>query len=138
MRIAAIGVLAVSALAAALGRGGEPRKVALAVGDTGSDVPMLDQAALAFAPAHARKAFWGTGVEIVGAPYQAGLAQAVGKLLGHAPGTCPVCKAPELSEDDALLVSLLSVGERGRVRLVARFLRLRRDLKAATAAGGRL
>jgi len=130
--------LAVRALAAALGRGGEPRKVALAVGDTGSDVPMLDQAALAFAPAHARKAFWGTGVEIVGAPYQAGLAQAVGKLLGHAPGTCPVCKAPELSEDDALLVSLLSVGERGRVRLVARFLRLRRDLKAATAAGGRL
>ena len=126
---------AVRALAEALGKPGEPRTIALAVGDTASDLPMLREAALAFAPAHARQALRGSGVPIVGAPYQAGLALAVGRLLGHKPGTCPVCRAPRLGEDDALLVSLLSATESGRARMIGRFFRLRRRLHTATAAG---
>jgi hypothetical protein len=62
------------------------------------------------------------------------LALAVGRLLGHEPGTCRICRPPQLDEDDALLVSLLSASESGRVRMVERFFRLRRRLKAAAAA----
>jgi hypothetical protein len=104
--------------------------LAFAVGDTAADLPMLREAALALAPAHARHRLGREGVETMRAPYQAGLAEAVARLLGHAPGTCPACRPPRLSPEDSLLVSLVSVGEGGRVELARRFLRLTSQARA--------
>jgi hydroxymethylpyrimidine pyrophosphatase-like HAD family hydrolase len=124
----------VRALTARLGRpgSGDGALLALAVGDTAADLPMLRQAALAFAPANAQAALRREGVEVLPFPYQAGLAQAAERLLGHEPGACPVCRAPQLSPQAALLVEVLSAGERGRVELARRFLQLRRRLRAPT------
>jgi hypothetical protein len=106
-----------------------PRPVALAVGDTVADLPMLREAALRFAPAHADPRLSREGVERLRAPYQAGLALAVGRLIGHEPGGCPACRAPRLGPEADLLISLLSAGEAGRAELARRFLRLRRQAR---------
>jgi haloacid dehalogenase-like hydrolase len=126
---------AVRALAARLGQpdNGDGRLLALAVGDTAADLPMLGQATLAFAPANAQATLRREGVEVLSAPCQAGLAQAVERLLGHEPGACPACRAPQLSPEAALLVEVLSAGERGRVELARRFLQLRRRVRASTS-----
>jgi len=126
----------VRALAARLGRrkNGARGVLAFAVGDTAADLPMLREAAIACAPAQARRLLKREGVEVVSAPYQAGLALAVGRLLGHEPGSCPTCRAPELTPENALLVSLLSAGECRRVGLARRFLELRRRVRAAIKA----
>ncbi|MDX6628446.1 MAG: hypothetical protein QOH00_692, partial [Gaiellales bacterium] len=123
----------VRALAGRLGRQerGEPA-LAFAVGDTAADLPMLREARLAFAPAHAGDDVRRAGVEIMTAPYQPGLALAVGRLLGHEPGACPVCRPPRLSAGAELLVGLLSVGEWGRAEQARRFQRLRRRVRATT------
>ncbi|MGZ4334452.1 MAG: HAD hydrolase family protein [Gaiellaceae bacterium] len=103
---------------------GAPR-LALAVGDTASDLPMLREAGLALAPANAEEALRQNGIEILRAGYQAGLALAAERLIGHAPGSCPVCRVPpSASPEEALLEDVLALGERsraGRVRALAGF-----------------
>jgi hypothetical protein len=96
--------------------GGAPssNRIALAVGDTVSDAPMLALASAAFVPAHASQAATTTGARRVRRPYQAGLHLAVAELLGHVPGSCPRCGVPPLTPDCDLLVDLLSVVEDGR------------------------
>jgi hypothetical protein len=106
--------------------------LALAVGDTDEDLPMLREAALAFAPAQGRRALRRSGVEVLRAPYQAGLATAVERLLGHRPGACPACREPRLDPDAAILVALVSAGECGRLRLAWELLRLTRLARLAT------
>lgn len=125
---------AVRALAARLGQpdNGDGGLLALAVGDTAADLPMLREAALAFAPANAQATLRREGVEVLPAPCQAGLAQAAERLLGHEPGACPACRAPQLSPEAALLLEVLSAGERGRVELARRLLQLRRRVRAST------
>ena len=121
----------VRTLAERLGRGDRGTPVlALAVGDTAADLPMFREAELALAPAHAGEAVRSAGVGVMEAPYQPGLALAVGRLLGHEPGDCPACRPPLLSADAELLVALLSVGERGRIDHARRFLQLRRRVRA--------
>lgn len=101
-------------------------ELALAVGDTATDLPMLRRATLAFAPANAsstlRRKLASTAV--LRAPYQAGLALAVERLIGHAPGTCPTCRPQPLTREAALLLSIISAQERGWLGLSPRFLRL--------------
>lgn len=118
----------IRALASHLGATGGSRRgiLAFAIGDTVSDLPMLREAELAFTPANADQAVRDAGVEVVSASYQAGLSVAVGRLIGHPPGACAICRAPTLSPETALLVSLLSVREGGRIELARRFLRLHR------------
>jgi len=106
------------ALAADLGADGQPP--ALAVGDTVSDLPMLDLAALAFAPASADARVRNSGVRILKRPYQAGLAQAASKLLGHSPGRCPICRVSYPSQDTRLLLAVLGARESGMRGLVRR------------------
>jgi hydroxymethylpyrimidine pyrophosphatase-like HAD family hydrolase len=65
--------------------------VALAVGDTSSDIPMLDLAQHRCGPANAERSVVESGAHISSRPYQAGLADAARRLLGHAPGACPQC-----------------------------------------------
>ena len=96
--------------------------LAFAVGDTAADLPMLELAVGAAAPGHASGALRGVRVR---RPYQAGLAQAVEGLLGHAPGGCPDCRV-ELDERAELLLTILSAQERGPLGIAGAALRLRR------------
>jgi hydroxymethylpyrimidine pyrophosphatase-like HAD family hydrolase len=98
--------------------------VALAVGDTASDGPMLALAQAAFVPAHAAQAATRTGARRVRRPYQAGLHLAVGELLGHPPGSCPRCHVPSPTPAGDLLLDLLSAPESGSRGLPLRALRL--------------
>jgi hydroxymethylpyrimidine pyrophosphatase-like HAD family hydrolase len=111
-----------AALLDALGAGSD--RLALAVGDTTADLPMLALAALGLAPAHAGHPVHRAGVERLRRPYQAGLALAVERLLGHPPGGCPVCRPPRLEPAAKLLMAVLSAQEKGRLGLLATALRL--------------
>ena len=111
------------ALAADLGADrpdGRGQPLALAVGDTVSDLPMFDLAALAFAPASADAPTRKAGVTILKRSYQAGLAQAASKILGHSPGRCPVCQVAYSSRDTRLLLAVLGAREAGMRGLIRR------------------
>lgn len=114
--------LGVRALMKQLGAADEP--VALAVGDTSMDLGILRMTRLAFAPAHASTAVRAAGIRRTGAPCQAGLAEAVARLIGHRPGTCALCAAPRLNPAEQLVATLLSAGERGRRGLLPAAARL--------------
>jgi len=101
------------ALAAELDAGGLGG-VALAVGDTVSDLALFAVATLACAPANADAAVRGAGIAVMGRPYQAGLALAVSRLLGHRPGGCPTCRAPRLSVEADLLLAALAAQDVGK------------------------
>jgi len=89
--------------------------IALAVGDSTSDLPMLALADRAFAPGNATGSVRdATGVRVTRAPYQAGLAAAVGGLIGHRPGGCELCRAPQLSLDAQLFMRVLAAQDAGR------------------------
>lgn len=111
----------------------------LAVGDSATDIPLLRWARNGFAPGNAAPAVREAGLTVLRRPYQAGLADAVGRLLGHPPGRCPVCRPPALSPADAALTALLAVPEAGRAGMPARLVRLARARAAVarSASGGR-
>jgi hydroxymethylpyrimidine pyrophosphatase-like HAD family hydrolase len=92
---------------------GADRRVALAIGDSMSDAGFLALADQAYAPANAHAALASQGVEIVRGSYQVGLLQAVTRLLGHRPGSCSACRAPEVPDAAHDLLALLSVQENG-------------------------
>ncbi|HWE10033.1 MAG TPA: hypothetical protein VG325_11800 [Solirubrobacteraceae bacterium] len=109
-----------------------PLHIALAVGDTASDVPMLALGDAAYVPAHAAAAATASGAVRLRRPYQAGLALAVAHVLGHRPGDCPRCRVAPGTAERGLLLDLLSVAEDGSrglavaaTRLAARSLRER-------------
>ena len=110
------------ALAAELA--GDTRQIALAVGDTAADAPMLALARAAFVPAHAAPEARATGARRTARPYQAGLALAVAELLGHRPGGCELCRVAGMTPPRKLLLELLSIPESGRCGLVLGILRL--------------
>jgi hypothetical protein len=93
--------------------GGGRTEVALAVGDTAADAPMLALARSAFVPAHATPEAMVAGAKRVRRPYQAGLALAVAQLLGHRPGTCARCSVGHQTTERELLLDLLSISEDG-------------------------
>ncbi|WP_406398301.1 HAD hydrolase family protein [Streptomyces sp. NBC_00879] len=96
----------------------------LAVGDSFTDIPMLRSAEMGCAPRNADRAVRAAGLPVLRRPCQAGLAEAVERLLGHRPGHCPACRAPRLAPDDRALTALLAVPEAGRVGMPARLARL--------------
>jgi hypothetical protein len=102
----------------------DAQQIALAVGDTAADPPMLALARAAFVPAHATAEAMTTGARRVRRPYQAGLALAVGELLGHRPGGCELCRVAGSTPSRELLLELLSIPESGRRGLAMRTLRL--------------
>jgi hydroxymethylpyrimidine pyrophosphatase-like HAD family hydrolase len=113
-------------LAADLGveEGGEGKPLALAVGDTVSDLPMFALAARAFAPANADAHVRSAGVTVLRRPYQSGLALAASHLLGHLPGRCPTCGGPRLAPDAHLLLTVLAAQETGTWGMVRQALLL--------------
>jgi hypothetical protein len=86
---------------------------AFVVGDTVADIPCAALAEHAYTPAHANDALAAAGFEQMGAPYQAGLAQAARAVLGHSPGHCSVCRPPATTVERRLLLTLLAAPERG-------------------------
>lgn len=88
--------------------------VTLAIGDALTDASFLGLSDRAFAPANGEGGLELRGVEILPASYQSGLGQAVARVLGHRPGSCPICRAPDLPEPARDLLALLSVQENGR------------------------
>jgi hydroxymethylpyrimidine pyrophosphatase-like HAD family hydrolase len=97
---------------------------ALAIGDTRADLPFAGVARLACAPRHADAELGQAGFEVMTSPYQAGTAQAVGRLLGHAPGGCPLCQMPAPSPEQAQMRRLLGAAEHGPVGSIASALEL--------------
>jgi hydroxymethylpyrimidine pyrophosphatase-like HAD family hydrolase len=88
------------------------RPLAFAVGDTATDLPFLSLARLASAPGHADGGMRQADVTVQRGKYQAGLAQAVGRLLGHSPAGCPVCQW-QCPSDSRLLLSIIGAQEQG-------------------------
>jgi len=103
-------------LTEALGEPTEGRFLALAVGDSVPDVAMFAHARLAAAPANADP--WARALTadlaVMRRPYQAGLLQAVERLLGHRQARCRTCAPPDLRGDRRLLVAMLAAQDRGR------------------------
>jgi hydroxymethylpyrimidine pyrophosphatase-like HAD family hydrolase/adenine/guanine phosphoribosyltransferase-like PRPP-binding protein len=93
---------------------GAPSEVELAVGDTESDLPMLALARHAYAPGNATAGVRASAVTVVRPAYAAGLAHAVGRLLGHPPGGCSVCGQNRHDPAARVLLTLLGAQEAGR------------------------
>lgn len=113
------------ALAAGLGIPAE-RPFVLAVGDTISDLTFAEVARRVCAPRHAKTALAHARFEVMRRPYQAGLAEAVGGLIGHPPGDCPMCSMPPPARERAILQALLGAREQGRLGMVRRAVRVYR------------
>ncbi|MFJ9459658.1 HAD family hydrolase [Kitasatospora sp. NPDC101447] len=109
------------ALLTRLGADGPP---ALAVGDGIADVELLGWASLAAAPANAEPPVRAAGVPVTRHAFQAGLTDAVGRLIGHRPGGCPRCRAPRPPADARALLAVLAVPEAGRTGAPLRLARL--------------
>jgi hypothetical protein len=109
------------------------KPLALAAGDGPADLGMLALAELAVVPAHAGDEIRAAATDAgrVRRSYQAGLAEGVGALLHHRPGSCPRC-AVDLPPAEAALLTALSVREAGPAGIAPRLARLVR-----LAASGR-
>jgi hypothetical protein len=108
-----------SALAEALGEPADGRFLALAVGDGEPDLDMFRHARLACAPANAGQELRAAaGVRIMRRPYQAGLLEAVERLLGRR------AEPPALEGDRRLLMTMLGGQDRGRAGKLLQGVRL--------------
>lgn len=104
---------------------GEPTAVpALAVGDGVADLELLRWARRGVAPGNAAAAVRAAGVPVLRQPYQSGLVAAVAPLIGHRPGSCPVCRVPRPDRDAGALLAILAVPESGRAAAAIRIARL--------------
>ena len=93
---------------------------AMAIGDTYEDIGMLRLARLGVAPANADTALRRSGATVLRRPAQAGLAEAVTRLIGHPAGGCPICAPPALPPSSRTLMALLGVqDESGWRRLIS-------------------
>ena len=111
-----------------LERLGEPTAVPVsAVGDGDADVSLLKWAECGLAPRNAQRGVRAAGVPVLSGAYQAGLAEAVGRLIGHRPGGCPVCAPPRQDTETRALLALLAVPEAGRAGAPVRIARLARE-----------
>lgn len=87
--------------------------LALAVGDSVSDLPLFASAATARAPANADDAVrsasrWMPNLRILRGRAQVGLFQAAKSVLGHSPGACITCSPPRADADARLFLTILS------------------------------
>jgi hypothetical protein len=93
---------------------------AFAAGDSPPDLPLLAMAAMARAPRNARLGPGGVWVRLTRRSYQGGLAEAVGDLLGHQPGTCPACRPPGFPARTRALLAILDMRSHGLASIPSR------------------
>jgi 3-deoxy-D-manno-octulosonate 8-phosphate phosphatase KdsC-like HAD superfamily phosphatase len=98
--------------------------IALAVGDSPEDLPVMKMAALAIGPRNADPSLAAAGARVMSGSHQAGLAAAVGLVIGHRPGGCDLCRPGALSRDAELLLTALGAQQEGRTVKVRQALRL--------------
>jgi hydroxymethylpyrimidine pyrophosphatase-like HAD family hydrolase len=108
------GVGKATGLAALFDLFGDRREIALAVGDAAPDIPMFAMAHAAFAPGNADATVRKTDTQVLRGEFAAGLTEAVARLIGHVPGSCPVCRAPAASARTRTLLTLLDAQRAGR------------------------
>jgi hydroxymethylpyrimidine pyrophosphatase-like HAD family hydrolase len=107
---------------------GDRKLLALAIGDSAEDLPMLELAQRAIAPANADRAVRSAGTRVVNRPGPAGLAQAVSELIGHRPGACAECDAGHLPPRSRLLLGALGAQDARRFGKLVQAARLAADL----------
>jgi hydroxymethylpyrimidine pyrophosphatase-like HAD family hydrolase len=107
---------------------GDGRFLALAVGDSAEDVPMMRLARLALTPANAEPGVKAAGIRVLSRPAQLGLAQAVAELMGHAPGACATCKLTDMAERSRLLLTALAAQDASGFGKAVHAFRLARTL----------
>ena len=105
------------------------RPLALAAGDGPADVGLLGLGELAVVPGHAEPGIRALATSPSRAAYQAGLAEGVAGLLGHAPGGCPTCRI-DLQPAASALLAALSVREAGPRGIAPRLAGLVRSVVA--------
>jgi hydroxymethylpyrimidine pyrophosphatase-like HAD family hydrolase len=86
-------------------------RVALAVGDTDADVALFEVAEKSAVPSHATAKAKAAADIKARSPYQVGLAEIVGKLIGHRIGGCAVCATGEMDRQTKAMVALLQTTE---------------------------
>lgn len=115
------GVTKATGLAALVGRAdADGPLVRLAVGDTVADRPLLERAEVAVVPRNAAGDLRRGGFVVTAGRFQAGVAEAVAREIGHRPGRCPTCRAPERDAGLETLARALSLDEAGRVPALLR------------------
>jgi len=97
---------------------------ALAVGDSASDLPMMERALLARAPRNADAQVRAAGVPLTRHAYQLGLLDACAQLLGHRPGDCPDCRPPTFPPRTRAVLAVLGLPEGGAGTVPVRSLQL--------------
>lgn len=107
---------------------GDGKFLALAIGDSAEDLPMLELARRAIAPANADRAVRSAGIRVVNRPGPAGLAQAVSELIGHRPGACADCDAGHLPPRSRLLLGTLGAQDSRRFGKLVQAARVAADL----------
>ena len=104
--------------------GGHESSLQFAVGDSLSDLPMLELAHSAFAPASADRTLIRAAeraevhLRVARAPYGRGLFEAVTEVLRHRPGDCTQCAMEAMAPETALLLTALAALDGGKGRLV--------------------
>jgi hypothetical protein len=83
-------------------------RLAAAIGDSRSDLPVLRMADRAWAPRNADAAVRASGTPITRRAYQEGLLQSCARLLGHRPGSCPTCRPPRPKPRQRAMLALLA------------------------------
>jgi hydroxymethylpyrimidine pyrophosphatase-like HAD family hydrolase len=122
----------IRALAQRLGATGNGPPLAMACGDAFTDIPMMAEAEVAYAPANADAALRRAGgFRLMERPCQAGLLDAVDDFLGHTAGACPDCSAPAWSADTRLLLAVFGAQDVGTMG------KARQALSVARLLGGR-
>src|SRR5260370_17308995 len=81
------------------------RLLALGVGDSAEDLPMMKLARLALAPANSEPAVRAAGIRVLARAGQRGLAQAAAELIGHPPGKSGQCKVHDLPQRSRLMLT---------------------------------
>ncbi len=102
---------------------GKP-EIRFAVGDTNADVVMLQLATAGAVPGHAEATAKAAAHHVSKHPFQRGLAEAIGSLIGHAPGSCASCAALPVSRQTQLMREVLSAAESSRSDLLWSLVRL--------------
>jgi len=97
---------------------------ALAVGDSASDLPMMERALLARAPRNADAQVRAAGVPLTRHAYQLGLLDACAQLLGHRPGDCPDCRPQAFPPRTRAVLAVLGLPEGGAGTVPVRSLQL--------------